>query len=319
VAQDEASAASRLFIYNWIPVGLMALTLGLCLTFTGFSIKPSSAIPPYSEVGILAGIAYCYSYFSGRRDAIVPIVLGSTAQILLIVVLMTPMTYVVAAIDLPMQDANLEYLDRVLGFDWRAYYHFICSSQRLVAAAVLAYSVILLPIFGIPVVLGMAGRHRRLQEFTLAFTLALVTTTIISAFVPAIGTYDQLGIKPDPAIFTPAAYLDQLRDLPMVRDGSLRQLDLLGLTGIITFPSFHAAMAVLCLWAWWSVWWMRPFALIANLGMLLATPLIGGHYFVDVFAGMAVAAVAIAVAIRLGERLTETVGAPVLVPASTAK
>ena len=41
---------------------------------------------------------------------------------------------------------------------------------------------------------------------------------------------------------------------------------------------------------------MRPFALIANGGMLLATPLVGGHYFVDVFAGAGIAVLAIATA-----------------------
>jgi len=59
-----------------------------------------------------------------------------------------------------------------------------------------------------------------------------------------------------------------------------------GLAAFITFPSFHAAAAVLALWALWSVWWLRPLALIANVSMLLATPLVGGHYFVDVIAGV---------------------------------
>jgi hypothetical protein len=76
-----------------------------------------------------------------------------------------------------------------------------------------------------------------------------------------------------------------------------------GLVGIVTFPSFHAAAAVLYLWALWCVWWMRPLALLANGAMLLATPIGGGHYFVDVFAGMAVAVLAIAAALRIGEWL----------------
>ncbi len=56
---------------------------------------------------------------------------------------------------------------------------------------------------------------------------------------------------------------------------------------------------------------MRPLALIANGGMLLATPMGGGHYFVDVFAGVAVAVLAIAAAKRLGARMTRGALAPV--------
>src|ERR1700735_1477674 len=91
------------------------------------------------------------------------------------------------------------------------------------------------------------AHHRRLHQFILAFTLALIATTIISVLVPAIGTYDILGIVPDPLRLKPGGYLDGLRDLPLVRDGSLRELDMRKLGGIITFPSFHAGAAVLYL------------------------------------------------------------------------
>ena len=58
---------------------------------------------------------------------------------------------------------------------------------------------------------------------------------------------------------------------------------------------------MLAVWALWSVLWLRPVALVANAGMLLATPLVGGHYFVDVFAGAGLAVLAIAAAKLVGE------------------
>ena len=63
--------------------------------------------------------------------------------------------------------------------------------------------------------------------------------------------------------------------------------------------SFHAAAAILAIWGFWDVWWLRPPALIVYLGMLLPTPLMGGHYIVDVFAGIGVAVLAIAATGRL--------------------
>jgi hypothetical protein len=151
------------------------------------------------------------------------------------------------------------------------------------------------PIFAIPVVLAAAFRFQRLQEFTFAFAMALIVTTAVSALVPAIGVFQQIGL--DPTSFTnidPRAYLSQMRDLGPVREGALRQLDLLNLTGIVTFPSFHACSAVLYAWALWPVWWARPVAILANGAMLASTPVDGGHYFIDVFAGIAVAVLAIA-------------------------
>jgi hypothetical protein len=225
MTQWRASDAWRLFAYNWIPIGLMAVALALGMALTGFSIKPASVLLPLGAVGLYTGTAYYNAHAPHKRDPLVAFVLGSTAQVVLITLLMTPMTYVAAAANLPMMDASLADLDRALGLDWRAYFSFIYDRPKLIAAVVVGYGMLGLPIFGIPILLGATRRYRRLQEFTLAFALTLIATTTVSAFVPALGTYQQLGIKPDPAIFTPGGYLDTWHALPLVRDGSLRELD----------------------------------------------------------------------------------------------
>jgi hypothetical protein len=57
---------------------------------------------------------------------------------------------------------------------------------------------------------------------------------------------------------------------------------------------------VLYSWALWGARWMRPIVVVANGALLLGTPIVGGHYFIDIFAGVAVAVVAIAVSRRVG-------------------
>jgi membrane-associated phospholipid phosphatase len=56
--------------------------------------------------------------------------------------------------------------------------------------------------------------------------------------------------------------------------------------GIITFPSVHAAVAGLCIWAAWSVPYLRYPMLILNLSMAVSAISHGSHYFVDVPAGI---------------------------------
>jgi len=154
---------------------------------------------------------------------------------------------------------------------------------------------------GVPILLGLTKNYVRLQQFTIACTLTVFATAIISALVPAIGTYQQYGLAAETASFKATGYLIQLDRLPVARDGTLRVLNLSQIGGIVTFPSFHAAVAMITMWGLWCLWWMRPLALITMGGMLIATPLLGGHYFVDVMAGVVVAAVAIAVVTRLGK------------------
>ena len=76
----------------------------------------------------------------------------------------------------------------------------------------------------------------------------------------------------------------------LLRDGSLRTLDLFHINGVLTFPSFHAASAALYIWGLWPMRWLRPLNLLVNGAMIAATPIGGGHFLVDVLGGVAVAA-----------------------------
>ena len=235
-----------------------------------------------------------------RRDPQVMFCLGSTAQIVLITALMTPLTYVAGATNFPLQDANLLAIDRALGLDWRG----LCGlRQRPAAARDLAElrlhhdpladlcdpggagGGVSLP--------AAAGVHLRLRDRADRDHGRCRPSCRRSACSSRSGS-----IRRTFANIDPRAYLAQQRDLGPVRDGVLRELDLLNLAGIVTFPSFHACSAVLYAWALWPVWWMRPVALLANGAMLASTPVDGGHYFIDLFAGIAVAVLAIVAARR---------------------
>ncbi len=303
--QTEELAGWRLFGCNWIMLSIMAIVLAAGMVLTGFSIAPASALKPVVIISAYAGYTLYKHRYAPNGDPRVTFILGSTGQLLLIPVLMTPLTYIAAAANLPMQDVALNALDRALGLDWMAYFNFVYDRHALMFATVLAYSMIGWPVFGVPIALGWTGRYRRMQQFTLAFGIALVATTIISTLVPAMGTYELFNYTPDPKIFTPGAYLEQLRDLPLVRNGMLRVIDFDALTGIITFPSFHAAAAVLYLWAFWPMRWLGPIALSVNVAMLLATPICGGHYFADVLAGIVIAVLAIIAARWIAEWLIQ--------------
>jgi membrane-associated phospholipid phosphatase len=300
----EIAAAWRLFLLNWIVLGVLGAALALALLLTDFTLEPINFSIGIGFVAVYAAFT-CYNAVArNRRDPQIVFVLGGTAQIVLITLLMAPFTYIAAAADFPMQDAALLAIDKTFGLDWLAYVKYVNARPLLASWLDFGYTMIKWPLFIIPVALAAARDYRRLEECILAFALALVVTTAISTAVPAIGVFQQLGVAvTDFPNLSPEAYLGQLQDLPPVRDGSYRVLDLGDLSGIITFPSFHAASAVLYGWALWGAKWMRPIAIVANVAMLAATPITGGHYFVDVVAGMAVGALAIIVAKAISARL----------------
>jgi membrane-associated phospholipid phosphatase len=288
----------RLYLRNWIPLAFLAQLLALSVATSTFSLQIDSLFcQAMIAVGAFAVAGrYLFASNCGRRLAVI---LLSEAQLQVLILLGTPLSYIAASANFPLQDAALAHYDQLLGLNWRNYYEFVLLRPALTPYTYLSYAMIGLLPTAVPLILGLTKQSARLQNFTLACTLSVCVTALLSAVVPAIGTYYQYDLPAELPNFKASGYLVQLHDLPIVRDGALRSLYITHLGGIVTFPSYHAAAAVLDMWALWGVWWMRPFALIANAGMLLATPLVGGHYFVDVIAGVTVAVLAIAVSKKI--------------------
>jgi hypothetical protein len=296
----EIAGVWRLYLLNWAPLLLMAVLLMVGLGLTDFSFKIESML--LRGVGMASLLVAAGHVFWRNGYPALAFALVAIAQLELVYLLATPLAYIAAAANLPLQDANFAYFDRLLGLDWQGYYHFVCARPGLIPYVYVAYAMIGLPTFVVPILLGLAGQYGRLQRFTFACSLTAAVTVLVSGMLPAIGTYQQYGISADTSVFKASGYLVQVDEIPLVREGALRVLSFETLSGIVTFPSFHAAAAVLALWAFWGLWWMRPFALMAYGGMLLATPLVGGHYFVDVFAGGGLAMLAIAAGRFMEER-----------------
>jgi len=125
-------------------------------------------------------------------------VLGATAQIVLITVMMAPLTYVTAALNLPLQDANLYALDRMLGLDWGNYVLFVDAHPALSGALSYAYTMIRWPIFAIPVLLAAIHHYRRLEEFTLALASLLSSPRLSLHWCPRLACASRSGSIPPP-------------------------------------------------------------------------------------------------------------------------
>jgi hypothetical protein len=151
----------------------------------------------------------------------------------------------------------------------------------------------------------LGGNCRRSAEAICGLALALLATTCISTLIPVIGVYDTLGLKAsDFPYFQPLGYYDTLREARLLRSGSLHGLTLSRPVGVVTFPSFHAVSAVLYMWAFWPLTLIPPLTVPWNIAIIAATPLGGGHYFVNVLAGILAAVLAIFTALAISNHLS---------------
>ncbi|MBP6379670.1 MAG: phosphatase PAP2 family protein [Sphingorhabdus sp.] len=193
----------------------------------------------------------------------------------------------------PYADAILSSWDRAIGFDWHSYLEITRPYTKLL---LLIYNS-----FGWQpalVILVLAARNSQniLRQFLMALSFAAAMTALIFPFLPAKAPFEFYGITQD---IYPELIATGTRDfLPLmdaVKNGA-RVISPETFTGVVAFPSFHAACALLFAWALWNVPYLRwPVALL-NIAMIASTPVIGNHYLVDVFAGLVIGFIAILLA-----------------------
>ncbi|WP_298880743.1 phosphatase PAP2 family protein [uncultured Bradyrhizobium sp.] len=277
---------------NWLPIAIMGSLLALGLSATGLRLEPVAYGITLAVAACFVAIAYRHRFAKGdRADPKLIFSLGTIGQVIITCAIVGPLSYVAGKMGLPLQDQALLAVDRAFGLDPEPIARFVNDHPWLADLLSRSYGLIKWPLLFIPIALTLSARYVRLQLFMLAMSLALAITIAISALVPAIGTYYglQLAAAHFPDINT-AVYAGQLRDILSLRDGSLHELRLFKLSGIVSFPSFHAASAVLYMWALWPVRRIGGIAAALNLMMIAAAPVIGAHYIIDVAGGIALAA-----------------------------
>lgn len=203
-----------------------------------------------------------------------------------------PLCAVVAASSaLPLTDPLLARADALLffGFDRRLLMEQLAGQTMLFDLVRPIYHGLLPQPFLILFLLCVSARMRLAWTFALAWGLTLGLSLVIFPFFPAHGT--------------PPYALDFIDTLTAARDGSLRILDQSALTGIITFPSFHAAAAVVLGWAGSKIRLVGPLFVGFNVLMFASALIGGGHYLVDLVAGGLIAIAGIMAAQAIQNRL----------------
>lgn len=281
VAIGEKSSDLRMpYLIVSVQLGVLLVAVPLYWA-TGLTFKWSSV---WGQM-LIAGLFGAGAMVSRRDRNGVPQALWAITLLLTAWLITGPLQYLATAWNRPLVDAYLLRADAWLGVSWPAIDRWVTVhpiSRRVLGLAYLS----LLPQFVlVPIVLGWVNRIR-LWQFVLQFQLAAIATVVLFALWPA-STVGQHGIhewlSADVA----------MQQFFAVRAGTLRVLDLTEATGLISFPSFHTAAALLVVWSLRQTWWFWPMLVIDAL-LIAATVLLGIHYAVDVLGGMAVVGLAIA-------------------------
>lgn len=221
-----------------------------------------------------------------RHDARLASMLEAAAALVTFTGLAALLSYLVTATVAPLVDAPLAAADRAFGFDPAALLSVLRRHRLLALALDVAYASGLVQLAVIVLALAAGERRAHLAGFLRGFAVATVVAIAVSAWLPAAGPWFHLGTG------TPAQ-LASLSHFEMLREGAMQAFPVSQPQGLISMPSMHAAAAVLFVHAMRGTRWLAPFAVLDAL-MLASTPMSGGHYLVDVIAGVALAALVVA-------------------------
>jgi membrane-associated phospholipid phosphatase len=272
---------------------LIALTAAVAVALLivgGYRIAPEYMWSSWS-VPVLLLAAFCarhvgHSTLAGILEA------GTllTCEALLIYLLLIPL---VAMSGAPYADRTLATVDKALGFDWVSYAQFVEPYMPVLLKAYRSFqwqpSLVIILLFWL-------RQDARAWRFVAAATVALATTAVIFPLVPAKGAFVYYGIG-EYAGFKSRQPWQFAETLEHIRSGS-RLIDSGMFGGIVSFPSFHTAMAALLTWAAWPTWVRWPTAAL-NLLMVAAAIVCGSHYLVDLLGGAAIAAASILIVSHL--------------------
>jgi hypothetical protein len=282
----------RFSLRAWLPqdkfywsgiLALGALVVGMCdVTATRFTGTAS-------VIGFVAFFLLCRGAYVTLRPASteVHVAIESFAAMLAYPVVAVPLSYVAARSGRPEFDEMLRKADLALGFDWAAWAQFLEHHPWLLYGQEVAYNSILFQPILILLVLPVAKGGLRGFHFMRAILFAISLSVAVFWFFPA--------------AMEPAHAASWYPDYHALRGPGAVSFSIHSVGGIVSFPSFHAASAVLFAYSMRGLGVLTGLIWAFNLTMLTAAPYFGYHYLTDIIAGIGVAVVSI-VAAHLSER-----------------
>ncbi|HJT06392.1 MAG TPA: phosphatase PAP2 family protein [Stellaceae bacterium] len=280
------------WIIRWAVIVAIVVFDGACLWAKGIHFVGDSVVGFFITAGILLGCCVVFSLAAGWRKSLATVLTAasdffySLTQLLLIVPPMITLSYLAASLDLPLVDGALRRADEALFYNWPAVSAWMWSHPWLLTALTFTYMTILWQPFLVLFLNSVNRPGDNNSEFIWAFLFSATIASAISGVLPALGYEGVIG----------SPHIDVLRE---IRAGAWTTLDIHKVDGIITFPSFHSALGILFLYGTWRTRWAFWILFPLNIVLIISTPTVGGHYFVDVIAGILVAALAIVLTRRI--------------------
>ncbi|EIF33513.1 PAP2 superfamily protein [Burkholderia sp. Ch1-1] len=194
--------------------------------------------------------------------------------------------YLCVATNFPLATHAFIAADAALGFHWSDTYRWVLAHPWLHQALGWAYASGACQLFVVPVILAITRNTQDYAEFVVQFMVSATLVILISVPFPAESAFVHFGIH-DPGTASTVS------DFALFRTGQARELNLLFVQGLVSFPSLHTILALCFAYALRHAGYVFPIAIALNAFMIVSTLTQGGHYLADVLSGLVAGALVI--------------------------
>jgi hypothetical protein len=291
-------------------VGLKPLLLGILASmivligaldiFGHFDFHPGSYLEFAVPIGIAGLVSAFYTYW--RKDEDVSGLMFGLCFLASFSLMISIFSYFGLAFGGPRIDDQLAAADRALGISWPAIMAWCANHPFANSVLWWAYWISIWQVTAVVALLALRHAPEKIELLCLTLAICGLLTVGIWTMAPSFGAITVYFLPESVARRLPIVldlnYAHRMLDLYKHGPG---RIDFLTTRGLVAFPSFHAAEAVIAIW--FSRQWRPALAIMIpfNAVVLASTPVQGGHHVVDLFGGIAVAFFAIFAAQRVGQ------------------
>lgn len=194
----------------------------------------------------------------------------------------------------PLIDHALAKADMLMGFHSLKVLNWTYAHPHVKHFLSLMYDMVGYQLFVIPLMLAFWLDKKAVEIFLLSIIASYLIGTTIYYFFPTAGL---TAVFSSPHFLpgeheTFKKFYDVHHHIPFSFTGG----------GMIAFPSFHVAWAVLLTYACRHKKWILYPLIVVNIAIIVSTFMLGWHYLIDVFGGLLLAVIAIVIADRIYQR-----------------
>jgi membrane-associated phospholipid phosphatase len=243
---------------EWSTVWFSALLLGVILVaWLNFYFVPGAR-----KEWFVAEVLFVALLLAGLTNAVVPLQYGAVAM------------------GSPYADPWLAAADARMGVHVATLAAWTRAHPATSLLATFTYATFLPQLVLTVFALAALRERERLWEFAFHFHVCLIVTIAALAIWPAVCPPAHYGFKPT---------IDMTRVIGQIKgfhQGTMTVVSFDDLEGLVSFPSFHVAGALLVTWAFRRRRWILIPLAVLNCGLMISTFVTGVHYLVDVIASV---------------------------------